>query len=1489
MAPVLLAPWLTGRRGRKSARSFADRRRLELERLEERQLLSSARPLQTFTLQERFGVTHPDQIVIFGLSGPINPQSTYLVGPNGQAVPYQLLSGNRIAVETDLPANATRSWGLYAGTPPAPSGLAHSVTLSQTATYYEIGNGLTGVRIPKVPTSLTNTPAPIQGVRYQDGTWTATGPNYLSASALSMDVQVLESGPLEDVVQVRYSLDRPDFIDAQGIDHPGGVGHYTSIITVQAGQPSVMVREDTDTDVSYALNVYNGLHPNQARYRGHDSTSVANGYQANGQQYQPSHARPPMDAFVDLQYMNAQDFPRMAVWDPWISNSGWYWQLYDKNAPAGGNLVGIFAGPASTALGAGNSGVGASTAPLAVTDLTTQTDASGTLHAVYVSGTDLWYLPTSASLSPGTPQRLGTGLVNADLSLTHDGRVSVVAYDGFVRRFTLIEQDSHHVFHSQQLSLGTSSQWSVTGTYAYGAHSASYDFLLVEGQSGGQQGYLLFARHTGSGGYSFQQFVAADNSRQVARPSFATLADGRVALVYTDQGGYVEVATIAVGARDFGTSASARGLYFNNIRLLNFGAALDPRTGNIFVADNTGALALLKPSGSQLAAQVVRASFGMPLDHSGQGPNRRSLAVDTHGNALAFHGGNFFIFQNGGWSRFTAADALQLANPRVSFDPARNAFLIEGRSNGMLTIYTWQVGTSAPQQVRQLTSTALPSSAFVVEANRTAPDGRFFPEVRFSWGIFTGSKGHDLASPYSIQPIARQMDVQGGINLNKVYQYQLSYPDPPQGYGALYMPHSAVQAMIQRLRTDPAYYQYLYNADPAARDLLAMWADTTGAAVQQAVTKIVGTAQALLSALVSGDGVYDFTYHYWHGGLAMNEMGPWIDSVLASGLATSAQKAQVKAAAALFANVLWDNDFVPMQAGSGLNLGTANMPVQQQNYRDFYALLLSQNSNMRGYAQGVGSRALATVDHIINQYGAEIGSTHYIGASLEPTLNTLLQLRMMGGTDPFSADPRLAKFAEFYLNLLTPAEARFGNQRKVVAIGDAPTESSEIYGLLATGFRTANPGLSARLMGAWVADGKRHSSFFGTTLLKIDETAPAADPRLADANFPGYYSVLRHGWGTANETALWFVNGDFYQDHRHNDQGAISLYALGAPISVNWGSMYSPRTPGAAMQSSLMPASSISWTQGTVPLDQGPAWDTSTQDAFLSFGSSSMAQAHFTMGNTVWTRTAYSLHAQAGAPIILLRDSVANAPGPMALTLNLMAQGGVATPHGTLTPPQAVGGQDPTLGPGMNLGAGVSRFGFTGQWGVDFDVYSVSSAGQEAHIGNWAHNSAPGAEASQYQAATGRSFEERQDILRIKGNGPFQTLLLPYRHGQRPSNLQVRQSGSNLVITANGGTTTVGDTWYAYHDSQQTILTTFDTAPASGNNLSAAGGPVEVNMTSTQATITASGAAGTRTLTLPGRWHIDATVPHSGLSFQSGHWVLSYSGGSPVTVHLLAG
>jgi hypothetical protein len=782
-----------------------------------------------FVLHEMFGVAHPDQIVTFDLSQSVDPQRTILVADDGSEVPYQLIAGGRqLAVRTGLAAGERKLFSPRPGKPAAT--FQDAVTVRETSAYYEIVNGLTGVRVPKAAATADTDrlPAPVQGVLLRDGKWYGTGPNWLeyqSAAdwtkrtvATGMSVTMLERGPLKTVVQVDYRFEHPELKYGQQMLKPAGQGYYTSTITVQAGQPSVLFEEDTDFEPKWSIELYDAVQPTHARYRGHHSSDAKFGYEPDGQRYRAANERGyDCDAEVELHYdqprspsyRSSEDTWRlMCVWDPWCFDSGWYWQAFRRDAPESANVVGIFAGPASRAIGAHMSGVGISTAP------------------------------------------------------------------------------------------------------------------------------------TGADG----------------KPAFA----------------------------------------------LN------------------------------------------------------------------------------------------------------------------LTSY------------------------------RRGPDARVFPRSRWCWGLFAGTRA-DIRPAAEVQPINLQMNLHGGVNLNQVHRWTLDFPDPPEGYGTAFMSRQAIDALKTRVRDDPAYFQWLYNNDTYTRPLFDAWRDPGREKLAVCLEQIFRQSHDMLQALVHQGGIYHFSVHYWHGGLAAQRYGVWIDQLLGDPRLTAEERARLKAAAVLFANLVWNDDHAPISSTDhGLNLGTENMPIQQWGYRRFYALFLARHPTMVERAKQVERQLEATVDQVINDSGAEIGCTHYIGASFVPTLNTLLQVKQLGGTDPFRDWPKLAKFAEFFLNLQTPPEPRMGGKRALVTLGDSGVETSEIFGLLGTGFRDADPRLSKRLMEAWAAGGKQHSFFFGTTTVMIDDTlapspgpvasgqeparageAPAAPPRssvapLADATFPGYCSVLRHGWNTQDETDAVF-------------------------------------------------------------------------------------------------------------------------------------------------------------------------------------------------------------------------------------------------------------------------------------------------------------------------------------------------------------------------------
>jgi hypothetical protein len=700
-----------------------------------------------------------------------------------------------------------------------------------------------------------------------------------------------------------------------------------------------------------------------------------------------------------------------------------------------------------------------------------------------------------------------------------------------------------------------------------------------------------------------------------------------------------------------------------------------------------------------------------------------------------------------------------------------------------------------------------PIAGFASQSYRRSADAHIGLKSRFSWGLFVGENDQDSAVTDAVPAINLQMNLFGSpITLTKLAAMKMDYPDLPQGYGGLYMDREALADLITRVRQGKkqrggGVYGWLYNAEPSSRPLFDAWADESGAKMKAASNDVVHLARDLENELINGRGIHSERFHYWHGGLEMMRYGLWIDQALASGQLSAEERARMKAAASLFAHVLWDNDFVPMDNFSGMNMGTANMPQQQQGYRYFYALFLATHPDFSGRANLVDHNAQIQVAQQINESGAHIGCPHYISASFAPTLNTLMQLQQLGQSSALNTDPRLKKFAEFYLNFLTPPEVRFpGNPRSYIALGDSSTEASPLYGQLGTAFCKIDPLLSRRLMGAWRESGKPHSGFFGTTVLSIDERLPQVDPQLHSATFPGYYSVLRSGYGSTNESAAWVINGNFYSDHRNDDAGNLILYVLGVPLSVHWGSIYSPHAAGAFYHSSILPEAAIGWPwdKDSPPTDVKTehVWSKASQSDFKAGPMFDTVSSQFEGHNIAWTRTIQLHHENPAEPVIVIDDKFIEKSSsvPKVLTLNLMAKGSVQTPSGAIIPelrthPYAAKAinnsqQLPSATGVTILPAGVNRLSFTGQFGVDFDLFVIAQDELSMTLGNWA--------VSWTQQSLPK-WEERQDILRLRGKGPFKIVIVPYRSGHRPADLNLRLAAGKLVLVRHGEMRTLGN------------------------------------------------------------------------------------------------
>lgn len=655
---------------------------------------------------------------------------------------------------------------------------------------------------------------------------------------------------------------------------------------------------------------------------------------------------------------------------------------------------------------------------------------------------------------------------------------------------------------------------------------------------------------------------------------------------------------------------------------------------------------------------------------------------------------------------------------------------------------------------------------------RRGPDAYFAPRIRFHWGIYLGRKS-DLRPGTAVQRINQQQNLHGGFNLNKQLKTELAYGDAPGGSEGIWLPRAKLRTLFDQLRQSGiggTYHNYVRGKDPVHAALWDALADASR--VPARADQILDETRKMTEAYINGFGIQDFLYLYWNAGSKMNVMAAEINALLIYdafyGALDPTRRRRLKAALAHFGGMLWDNDFVPLFEGHHQNLGTANMPPAQLGYRRAVTLALRHHPLFAQRITDVRQKTLALLPNIVNEHGASIGTPHYGQASLMPNLNLLRQMQLAGIYDAFAAEPRLKKAARFWMQLSGP-DPRFGAEiRKMRPSGDAPIIGFEGWAQMATAFASVDPALSRQLMWIW-NKGRYHSGFWGPSFLRIDESLPSEQPNLGDELFAGHMGVLRDRFGTSSETAVWLINGTFYKDHSNCDYGAVLITAHGAPLSHQPGSLYSPHQPGAGIRNVLMSAAATGGAWANAPLaDQcygAPdlTWTAGTPTlAGLANGAKTSAQ--FSKDGVALTRTVYNYRLDGRYSVVRIRDSFTG--GERVFSLNLLGNG---------TLPQG------------QLPAGISRYHFSGERKIDFDVFVINSAGDLVGGQSLAQNSwLPSTEQGQYAATNNNAaFNEVQQVLRLKGGSGFDVVVVAYDKGQAPADLALSGSGS-LTLTAHG-------------------------------------------------------------------------------------------------------
>ncbi|MBD0294891.1 MAG: hypothetical protein ICV84_06775, partial [Flavisolibacter sp.] len=741
-------------------------------------------------------------------------------------------------------------------------------------------------------------------------------------------------------------------------------------------------------------------------------------------------------------------------------------------------------------------------------------------------------------------------------------------------------------------------------------------------------------------------------------------------------------------------------------------------------------------------------------------------------------------------------------------------------------------------------------------SKRRSDDNNFVEKIRQEVGLWM-SNTSDVNDPQQYQPIAVDYNYYGHRLGSKVDNWYNNPSDVADYFNAaaFYRSASEMQDFISKLKNNAGYYSKMAEADTYFEQHIGTYIRNGNE--QQLIQELLNKCEYVRQAFKTGNGIADWNNQMgrirgFEGPTNWKKYSIQFAMLLADpGKNIPAdQKDKLYRYMSMLAHIAKDQDFAPNRVQMAdptrifIGFGTPNMPIQLKANQDYWTMIYAQkNAEYAGLASTIYQESLSQLDNLINPDGSSIGTTHYLAADLSGALYNTLQVKQAGLGDIATAlQPKLRKLADFTFNFGTPKHPGFGNQRFMDPQEDSPIEMNAYVPLLAQVLKAFDGQLSDEMY-AFAQSGNEHGDFeFGYESMAVDWTIKNNDftRHLKNVSFPLYYSAARFAPNTNNETYTRLIAGNGWYDHRlGNTQNQSSLYALSAPISYFWTSMYNPHPYHPGLKNIMMPANMLPDWNSTSPLGEWSwqtAWGGSTMQEYGKGLFSSIARGLAT-GVTQWERKMITVAPDAARPVIILRDNVGNG-GNNVYTQTLFADGAVGTPAGSITPPSPSGGWPVSSGT-YSLSAGANEFNFTGtsmaghpNGGINFKVLSILPSGGQFVLSNW-------------------SAGERQYILRVKASGTMTHIYLPYNKGQGDPYNGYSYSSGKLTLPYGGATMVVSDDGYYYSSDTMTVVSSFGSAGWNHNSYNIVGGIAEIHRQGDKIKIRVHGNSGTRKVTVP--------------------------------------
>lgn len=463
------------------------------------------------------------------------------------------------------------------------------------------------------------------------------------------------------------------------------------------------------------------------------------------------------------------------------------------------------------------------------------------------------------------------------------------------------------------------------------------------------------------------------------------------------------------------------------------------------------------------------------------------------------------------------------------------------------------------------------------------------------WAIVFGEADEALKTSVGGANLMMKQAIRLGQNpLNDVKDMTLIWPGMDDiGYPHLLCSYGDVPDIRWKARTHPLFREVFENNPDAPNDPAGLYlAMGDEKHARQATDDLIADLRGWVEDALDGS-------NYGEAMCAIGFTRPLrrsaliFDLVAGSDSMTADERNYCLRAFAFLAYCLYDEERWPPRY-QAFARGNVNFHSDDYTCRAAVVALLKGHPMQRKWMDYVSRELRFEFDSSVYPGGAWCEAPNYQGFTMH-YLMIAVRIMQLNGFEDFSTEPRFKATMDYFFRIQTPRDVRVGHHM-LPTVGDTTSyyhsqSLQNVFAWAAALFAETDPDLAGRMMFAWKrggsivfgAHGLQSGAGWTQPLQLIDPSIPARPPTrpLPSERLPGYGAIFRNNWNTDRESYFLFKMGQADQ-HYDSDEGSFHWYALGRPISLDFGCMYNPSIVQPWLHSTLDFGRQVAWTRGEV-------------------------------------------------------------------------------------------------------------------------------------------------------------------------------------------------------------------------------------------------------------------------------------------------------------------